>query len=116
MSKDQITRVSDVMTKSVITIEPTAKVAEAVGLMRENRTSSIIVQRRDADDTPPPDFVQKYGRTVRGHYLDQARARYRTAAASERTHRTRVTARESGTPGIPGASAPGRAARTPATP
>jgi len=40
-------------------------------------------QRRRRDSKPSPDFVQMYGRTVRGHFVEQTGARYRTAAASE---------------------------------
>ena len=32
---------------------------------------------------PAPDLVKKYGRTVRRHYVDQAQARYRIAAATD---------------------------------
>jgi uncharacterized protein (DUF1800 family) len=35
------------------------------------------------DDEPAPDIVQKYGRIVRRHYLEQTNARYRHAARSE---------------------------------
>jgi len=51
MTEKQITRVMDVMTKDVIMVEPTATVSEALRLMRENRTSSVVVERRnDADE------------------------------------------------------------------
>ena len=50
MTEKKITRVMDVMTKGVITVEPTAPVSEAVRLMREHRTSSIVVERRDETD------------------------------------------------------------------
>lgn len=39
--------------------------------------------RNLADDAPAPDFVQKYGRTVRRHYLEQTNARYRNAARTD---------------------------------
>ncbi len=44
-------------------------------------------QRRMAQsstDAPAPNFVKKYGKTVRAHYIDQARIRYQAAAASDR--------------------------------
>lgn len=47
-------------------------------LRREQRQ-----QQRRADDEPASEFVKKYGRTVRNHYIDQTKARYRSAAASE---------------------------------
>ncbi|MBC8339547.1 MAG: CBS domain-containing protein [Rhodospirillales bacterium] len=50
MTEKKITRVMDVMTKGVITVEPTAKVSEAIKLMREKRTSSVVVERRNNDD------------------------------------------------------------------
>ena len=50
MTDKKITRVADAMRQGVITIEPTATVREAVGLMRENSTSSIVVERRDDAD------------------------------------------------------------------
>ncbi len=37
-------------------------------------------ERKKRDDE---DFVRKYGRTVREHYIDQASARYRSAAATD---------------------------------
>jgi len=41
-------------------------------------------QMRDpANDAPAPDIVQKYGRLVRQHYLEQTNARYRSAASSD---------------------------------
>ncbi len=47
-------------------------------LRREQR-----VMRHAATDEPDADFVRKYGRAVRSHYVNQANARYRVAAASE---------------------------------
>lgn len=44
------TTVADVMTPTVNTIPPTATVNDAVKLMRENRTSSVVVERRDDGD------------------------------------------------------------------
>jgi len=38
--------------------------------------------RKDADE-PAPDIVERYGRVVRKHYLQQAAARYRAAAQSD---------------------------------
>jgi len=42
--------VASVMTHGVITIAPTATVHDAVELMRANRTSSVVVERRDPSD------------------------------------------------------------------
>jgi len=50
MSEAKTIRVADVMTDGVITIEATATIREAVRLMRDKSTSSLIVERRDADD------------------------------------------------------------------
>ncbi|MBT3305822.1 MAG: CBS domain-containing protein [Alphaproteobacteria bacterium] len=50
MTEKKITTVSDVMSKGVITIEPTATVHDAVKLMRQHSTSSLVVERRDAAD------------------------------------------------------------------
>ena len=50
MTDKKITRVADAMSQGVITIEPTATVSEAAQLMRDNRTSSIVVERRDDAD------------------------------------------------------------------
>ncbi len=47
-------------------------------LRREQRE-----MRNLEDDEPAPDFVQKYGRTVRRHYLEQTNARYRSAARTD---------------------------------
>ena len=38
------------MSKGIITIEATTTVREAVNLMREKKTSSIVVERRDEND------------------------------------------------------------------
>jgi len=50
MTDKTLTRVADVMTRGVITIAATATVGEAVHLMTEHHTSSIIVERRDEAD------------------------------------------------------------------
>jgi CBS domain-containing protein len=50
MSERKITTLADVMTHGVVTIEPTATVREAVRLLREHDTSSLIVERRDEHD------------------------------------------------------------------
>lgn len=51
---------------------------EIQDLRREQR------EMRDfAEDEPAPDFVQKYGRTVRRHYVEQANARYHNAAQTD---------------------------------
>lgn len=46
-------------------------------LRREQRESSTAAART-------PDIVQRYGRVVRSHYLEQATARYAAAAATDR--------------------------------
>mgnify|MGYP001814131209 FL=1 len=51
---------------------------EIQNLRREQR------EMRDfAEDEPAPDIVQKYGRTVRRHYIEQTNARYRNAARTD---------------------------------
>ncbi len=50
MNEGKITTLADVMTHGVVTIEPTATVREAVRLLREHDTSSLIVERRDEPD------------------------------------------------------------------
>jgi len=50
MTDKKITRVVDVMSKGIISVDPTATVSEAVRLMRDHGTSSIIVERRDETD------------------------------------------------------------------
>jgi uncharacterized protein (DUF1800 family) len=47
-------------------------------LRREQR-----MQRQPPEGEPSPDGANKYGRTVRRHYLQQAEARYRAAAATD---------------------------------
>lgn len=49
-TKKTIIRVADVMTRGVITVEPSATIRQAVQLMSDNRTSSLVVERRDVDD------------------------------------------------------------------
>ena len=46
--------------------------------------------RDEATDAPAPDIVQRYGQLVRGHYLDQTNARYRSAAASDHPFHERL--------------------------
>lgn len=50
MTEKKITTVQQVMSKGVITIEPTATVDTAVKLMRRHNTSSLVVERRDNTD------------------------------------------------------------------
>ena len=50
MSEVVYTKVSDVMTPSVHTINRTATVSEAIEAMRQHRVSSLAVQRRDEAD------------------------------------------------------------------
>ena len=49
---------------------------EVQDLRREQRE-----MRQLAEGEPAPDIVRKYGRMVRGHYVEQTQARYRNAAA-----------------------------------
>ena len=57
-------------------------------------SADVLVEIRDlrleqremrdlADQDPAPDIVQKYGRVVRRHYIEQANARYRSAADTD---------------------------------
>ncbi len=57
-------------------------------------SADVLVEIRDlrleqramrdlADEEPAPDIVQQYGRVVRRHYIEQANARYRSAAATD---------------------------------
>ena len=55
-----------------------ATVLEAVWDLRRTEREQI----RARTDEPDDDFVRRYGQTVREHYVDQANARYRTAAAT----------------------------------
>ena len=50
MTEKKIIRVSDVMSREVVKVERSATVHDAVRLMSEHRTSSVIVERRDEDD------------------------------------------------------------------
>ena len=50
MTEKKIIQVTDVMTKGIITIEAAATVSEAVRLMHQHHTSSIVVERRDDAD------------------------------------------------------------------
>jgi signal-transduction protein with cAMP-binding, CBS, and nucleotidyltransferase domain len=50
MTEKKITKVVDVMSRGVIKVDRTAKVHDAVNLMREHHTSSVIVERRDEND------------------------------------------------------------------
>ena len=73
MTEKKITRVMDVMTRGVITVEPTATVSEAVRLMREHRTSSVIVERRDEADEYGMIVVTDIAREVLGKNLSPER-------------------------------------------
>lgn len=50
MNTTEIIRVGQVMTRNVITIESTKSVRQAMRLMRDKGTSSLIVERRDTGD------------------------------------------------------------------
>jgi CBS domain-containing protein len=50
MNEKPFTTVSEVMTTDIITIKSTSTVHDATELMREHRTSSIVVDRRDETD------------------------------------------------------------------
>jgi len=73
MTEKKITRVVDVMSKGVITVEPTAPVSEAVRLMREHRTSSVIVERRNEADEFGLVVVTDIAREVLGKDLSPDR-------------------------------------------
>lgn len=47
-------------------------------------------QREQRDANPDADIVMRYGRLVRGHYIEQANARYVTAAESEHPFHERL--------------------------
>ncbi len=49
-AEKHIVTVADVMTRGVITIQPTATVHDAVEMMRHHNTSSLIVDRRTPTD------------------------------------------------------------------
>ena len=51
---------------------------EIQNLRRDQRA-----MRNPAESEPAPDIVEKYGRTVRRHYIEQANARYRNAAQTD---------------------------------
>ena len=51
---------------------------EVQDLRREQRE-----MRQLAEGEPAPDIVRKYGRMVRGHYVEQTQARYRNAANTD---------------------------------
>ena len=73
MTDAKNTKVEDVMTKGVITVEPTATVSDAVDLMREHRTSSIVVERRDETDEFGLIVVADIAREVLGKDLSPDR-------------------------------------------
>lgn len=50
MNDTPVVRVRDVMKSAYITIEGVATIAEAVKMMKENKTSVLVVNKRDADD------------------------------------------------------------------
>jgi len=50
MNEKSHTTVAEVMSKDVISIDATATVHDATVLMREHRTSSVVVKRRDEKD------------------------------------------------------------------
>ncbi|MFK8067160.1 MAG: CBS domain-containing protein [Gammaproteobacteria bacterium] len=50
MNENPIVRVRDVMKTAFITIDGIATVAEAVSMMKENKTSVLVVNKRHPDD------------------------------------------------------------------
>ncbi len=50
MSEKKIVRVRDVMKESFATIDGIATIAEAVKIMKENKTSVLVVNKRHDDD------------------------------------------------------------------
>jgi len=70
MNKENVIRVRDVMKTAFITIDGIATVAEAVKMMKENKTSALVVNKRDPND--------EYGIVLAGdiarHVLSQNRS------------------------------------------
>jgi len=60
-------------------------IVEVQDLRREQRAGQTA-----SDGDPAPDIVKMYGRTVRGHYLDQTQARYRLAATTDHPFHERL--------------------------
>ena len=50
MSDQTLTTVADVMTKEIISVDATATVHDATQLMRQNGTSSVLVNRKGEQD------------------------------------------------------------------
>ncbi len=50
MSKNEIVRVRDVMKKDFLTVDGVATVSEAIQIMKEKRTSVLLVNKRHDDD------------------------------------------------------------------
>ncbi len=51
---------------------------EVAEVRREQRS-----QQNNGSDEPAPDIVEKYGKVIRKHYIEQAHARYRAAATTD---------------------------------
>jgi uncharacterized protein (DUF1800 family) len=58
---------------------------EVQNLRREQRE-----MRQLAEGEPAPDIVNRYGRMVRGHYVEQTQARYRNAASTDHPFHERL--------------------------
>ncbi len=73
MNTKEIVRVGDVMTPNVLTIDATESVRNAIHLMRDNGTSSLIIERRDSDDEFGIIVVTDIAREVLGKRLSPDR-------------------------------------------
>ncbi len=73
MSEPHRVKISEVMTTEVIYIDPMATVREAVDLMAEHRTSSLVVKRRDPNDDYGMIMVRDIARDVVGRNLSPDR-------------------------------------------
>jgi len=73
MNEKKITTLADVMTREVIMIEPKDTVHDAINLMREHKTSSLIVNRRDEADEYGIVVVTDIARDVLGKNLSPER-------------------------------------------
>jgi len=68
-----IVTVADVMSRGVITVDRTSTVHDAVELMRQHGTSSVIVDRRDPTDEYGILVVSDIAAEVLGKYLSPER-------------------------------------------
>lgn len=73
MTEKPMISVADVMTRGVISVPPTATVSDAVRLMGEHHTSSVIVERRNETDEFGLVVVSDIARDVLGKDLSPSR-------------------------------------------